>query len=157
MLVLVACPSIITCSCEWKANIRECEAPRGTRVGQIGLRTRDLNSRVTGEHSRARVQDRHQLVDYHRLLGASWSAGSPQDWNTSSAYQRPASKLKRSKMSKTKMSQHFFPGEKRKKGFFFASPPAFHRLLFMSPFAGDIRAEPGSLKWIAQIPRKACR
>ena len=40
---------------------------------------------------------------------------------------------------------------------FFRKPPAFHRLLFMSPFAGDIRAEPGSLKWIAQIPRKACR
>ena len=51
----------------------------------------------------------------------------------------------------------FFPGEKRKKGGFFRKPPAFHRLLFMSPFAGDIGAEPGSLKWIAQIPRKACR
>ena len=45
----------------------------------------------------------------------------------------------------------------RWKGFFFRKPPAFHRLLLMSPLAGDIRAEPGSLKWIAQIPRKACR
>ena len=53
--------------------------------------------------------------------------------------------------------RNIFPGEKRKKGFFFRKPPAFHRLLLMSPFAGDIRAEPGSLKWIAQIPRKACR
>ena len=52
-------------------------APTGTGVGQIGLRTRDLNSRVTEEHSRARVRDRHQLVDYHRLLGASQSASSP--------------------------------------------------------------------------------
>ena len=118
---------------------------------------RDLNSRVTEEHSRARVRDRHQLVDCDRLLGASQSAGSPRDWNTSSAYWRPASKLKRSKMSKAKMSQRFFPGEKRKKGGFFCKPPAFHRLLFMSPFAGDIRAGPGSLKWIAQIPRKAHR
>ena len=53
--------------------------------------------------------------------------------------------------------RNVFPGEKRKKEGFFRKPPAFHRLLFMSPFAGDIRAEPGSLKWIAQIPRKACR
>ena len=53
--------------------------------------------------------------------------------------------------------RNVFPGEKQKKEGFFRKPPAFHRLLFMSPFAGDIRAEPGSLKWIAQIPRKACR
>ena len=73
---------------------------------------RDLNSRVTEEHSRARVRDRHQLVDCDRLLGASQSAGSPRDWNMSSAYLRPASKLNRSKMSKTKMSQYFFPGSR---------------------------------------------
>ena len=54
------------------------------------------------------------------------------------------------------MSQHFSWWE-AKEGGFFRKPPAFHRLLFMSPFAGDIGAEPGSLKWIAQIPRKACR
>ena len=53
--------------------------------------------------------------------------------------------------------RNVFPGEKQKKEGFFRKPPAFHRLLFMSPFAGDIGAEPGSLKWIAQIPRKACR
>ena len=40
---------------------------------------------------------------------------------------------------------------------FFRKPPAYHRLPFMPPFAGDIGAGPGSLKWIAQIPRKACR
>ena len=68
---------------------------------------RDLNSRVTEEHSRARVRDRHQLVDCDRLLGASWSAGSPRDWNTSSAYWQPVSKLNRSKMLKTKMSFNF--------------------------------------------------
>ena len=51
----------------------------------------------------------------------------------------------------------FFSWWETKEGVFFCKPPAFHRLLFMSPFAGDIRAEPGSLKWIAQIPRKACR
>ena len=43
--------------------------------GQIGLRRRDLNSRVTEEHWRARVRDRHQLVDYHRLLGAGLRLG----------------------------------------------------------------------------------
>ena len=40
---------------------------------------------------------------------------------------------------------------------FFCKPPAAHRPLFMPPFAGDIGARAGSLKWIAQIPRKACR
>ena len=40
---------------------------------------------------------------------------------------------------------------------FFRKPPAFHRLLFMPPFAGDIGARAGSLKWTAQIPRKAYR
>ena len=50
-----------------KVNLRECEAPTGTGVSQIGLRMRDLNSRVTEEHSRARVLERHQSVDYHRL------------------------------------------------------------------------------------------
>ena len=40
---------------------------------------------------------------------------------------------------------------------FFRKPPAFHRLLFMPPFAGDIGARVGSLKWTAQIPRKAHR
>ena len=40
---------------------------------------------------------------------------------------------------------------------FFRSPPAFHRPLFMSPFAGDIGARAGSLKWIGQIRRKAYR
>ena len=38
-----------------------------------------------------------------------------------------------------------------KEGGFFRKPPAFHRLLFMSPFAGDIGAEPGSLKWSAKL------
>ena len=117
---------------------------------------RDLNSRVTEEHSRARVRDRHQLVDCDRFLGASQSAGSPRDWNMSSAYCRPASKLKRSKNVENKNVATFFPGEKREGGFF-CKPPAFHRLLFMSPFAGDIGARAGSLKCIAQIPRKAHR
>ena len=40
---------------------------------------------------------------------------------------------------------------------FFRKPPAVHRPLFMPPFAGDIGARAGSLKWIAQIPRKAYR
>ena len=40
---------------------------------------------------------------------------------------------------------------------FFRKPPAFHRPLFMPPFAGDIGARAGSLKWTAQIPRKAYR
>ena len=40
---------------------------------------------------------------------------------------------------------------------FFRKPPAFHRLLFMPPFAGYIGARAGSLKLIAQIPRKAHR
>ena len=87
---------------------------------------RDLNSRVTEEHSRARVRDRHQLVDCDRLLGASQSAGSPRDWNT-----------KRSKMSKTKMSQRFFPGEKRKKGvFFFSQAPCISQAPFHAPIRG---------------------
>ena len=53
--------------------------------------------------------------------------------------------------------RNVFPGEKQKKEGFFRKPPAFHRLLFMPPFAGDIGARAGSLKWIAQIPRKAYR
>ena len=40
---------------------------------------------------------------------------------------------------------------------FFRKPPAVHRPLFMPPFAGDIGAREGSLKWTAQIPRKAYR
>ena len=48
--------------------------------------------------------------------------------------------------STKKMSQQFILGEKRKKGVFFRKPPAYHRLPFMPPFAGDIGAEPGSLK-----------
>ena len=40
---------------------------------------------------------------------------------------------------------------------FFRKPPAVHRPLFMPPFAGDIGARKGSLKWTAQIPRKAYR
>ena len=40
---------------------------------------------------------------------------------------------------------------------FFRKPPAVHRPLFMPPFAGDIGARAGSLKWTAQIPRKAYR
>jgi hypothetical protein len=43
------------------------------------------------------------------------------------------------------------------KGDFFRKPPAYRRLPFMPPFAGDIGAGPGSLKRIAQIPRKAYR
>ena len=97
-----------SCSCEWKSNIRECEAPRGTGVDEIGLRTRDLSSRVTEEHLRVRVRDRHQLVDYHRLLGASRSAGSPRDWNKSSAYWRPASKLESVKNVENKNVATFF-------------------------------------------------
>ena len=42
-------------------------------------------------------------------------------------------------------------------GHFFRKPPAVHRPLFMPPFAGDIGARAGSLKWTAQIPRKAYR
>ena len=57
-----------------------------------------------------------------------------------------------------KLRELFFPGSRPGCDWpFFRSPPAFHRLPFMPPFAGDIGAEPGSLKWIAQIPRKACR
>ena len=41
--------------------------------------------------------------------------------------------------------------------FFFRKPSAVHRPLFMPPFAGDIGARAGSLKWTAQIPRKAYR
>ena len=52
----------------------------------------------------------------------------------------------------------FFPGSRPGCDWpFFRSPPAFHRLFFMSPFAGDIGARAGSLKWTAQIPRKAHR
>ena len=40
---------------------------------------------------------------------------------------------------------------------FFRKPPAVHRPLFMPPFAGDIGARAGSLKWIGQIRRKAYR
>ena len=57
---------------------------------------------------------------------------------------------------KQKCRNIFFLVRNERRGFF-RKPPAFHRLLLMSPFAGDIRAEPGSLKGIAQIPRKACR
>ena len=40
--------------------------------------------------------------------------------------------------------RNVFPGEKQKKEGIFRKPPAFHRPLFMPPFAGDIRAGPGS-------------
>ena len=40
---------------------------------------------------------------------------------------------------------------------FFRKPPAYHRLPFMPPFAGEIGAGPCSLKWTVQIPRKAYR
>ena len=60
-------------------------------------------------------------------------------------------------MLKTKMSQTFHGTWEAKEEIFFRKPPALHRLLFMPPFAGDIRARAGSLKWIAQIPCKAYR
>ena len=56
----------------------------------------------------------------------------------------------------TKMSQHF-KCQDEAEGVCFCRTPAFHRLLFMPPFAGDIGARAGSLKRIAQIPRKAYR
>ena len=40
---------------------------------------------------------------------------------------------------------------------FFRKPPAFHSPLFKPPFAGDIGARAGSLKWIGQIRRKTYR
>ena len=129
-----------SCSCEWKVNIRESEAPRGTGVDESGLPTRDLSSLVTEEHSRARVRDRHQLINYHRLPGASRSSGSPRDWNKSSAYWRPASKLvrlvswNRSKMLKTKMSQHFTAPEKRKE--IFSQAPCISQAPFHAPIRG---------------------
>ena len=55
------------------------------------------------------------------------------------------------------MSQTFHGTWEAKEEILFCKPPAFHRLLFMPPFAGDIGARAGSLKWIAQIPRKAYR
>ena len=55
------------------------------------------------------------------------------------------------------MSQTFHGTGEVKEDIFFRKPPAFHRLLFVPPFAGDIGARAGSLKWIAQIPRKAHR
>ena len=61
------------------------------------------------------------------------------------------------KCRKQKCRNVFFLVRSERRGGFFCKPPAFHRLPFMSPFAGDIRAGPGSLKWIAQIPRKVYR
>ena len=55
------------------------------------------------------------------------------------------------------MSQTFHGTWEAKEEIFFRKPPALHRLLFMPPFAGDIGTRVGSLKWIAQIPRKAYR
>ena len=55
------------------------------------------------------------------------------------------------------MSQTFHGTWEAKEEIFFRKPPALHRLLFMPPFAGDIGAREGSLKWTAQIPRKAYR
>ena len=52
------------------------------------------------------------------------------------------------------MSQTFHGTWEAKEEIFFRKPPAFHRLLFMPPFAGDIGARAGSLKWIAQIRKK---
>ena len=54
------------------------------------------------------------------------------------------------------MSQTFH-GTWEAKEEIFRKPPAFHRLPFMPPFAGYIGAREGSLKLIAQIPRKAHR
>ena len=68
-----------------KSNLKDRSAARHWGLLDIGLRTRDLNSRVTEEDSRACVRDRHQLVNYHRLFGATQSAGSPRAQNKSSA------------------------------------------------------------------------
>ena len=58
------------------------------------------------------------------------------------------------KMLKQKCRNISLPRE-AKEEIFFASPlHALHRLLFI---AGDIGARAGSLKWTAQIPRKAYR
>ena len=124
-------------------NLRECEAPTGTGVGQIGLRMRDLNSRVTEEHSRARVRDRHQLVDYHRLLGTSGSAGSPQDWDKSSAYWRPASKQESVKNVENKNVATFPLGSERRD--FFESPR-----ISQAPFHAPIR---GGYRGGARLPK----
>ena len=63
------------------------------------------------------------------------------------------------KNAKYKQMFFYYPCCERGRGgrIFFRKPPAFHRLPFMPPFAGDIGARAGSLKWTAQIPRKAYR
>ena len=58
---------------------------------------------------------------------------------------------------KQKCRNIFFLVRNERRGFFFRKPPAFHRLPFMPSFAGDVGAGAGSLKRIAQIPRKAYR
>ena len=65
-------------------------------------------------------------------------------------------KLERVKNVKNKNVATFHGPWEEKEEIFCASP-LNHRLLFMPPFAGDIGARAGSLKWTAQIPRKACR